>query len=56
VTASLDRSEAVPRLDLLRRCSKIRHRDQYVVEFQGASSKVVNPSGRYFDLRAEASG
>ncbi len=34
VTAALDRSQAVPRFDLLRGCGKVGHRDQYVVELQ----------------------
>jgi hypothetical protein len=34
VTAALDRSQAVPGFDPLRGCSKVGHREQYVVEFQ----------------------
>lgn len=34
VTAALDRRQAMPRLDLLRGCGKVGHRDQYVVELQ----------------------
>jgi hypothetical protein len=34
VTAALDRSQAVPRFDPLRGCSKVGHREQYVVELQ----------------------
>ena len=37
VTTALKRGEAVPLVDLLRRCGKVGHCDQYVVELQTAS-------------------
>ena len=39
VTAALDRSKAMPRLDLLCGCVKVDDRDQYVVEFQSLESR-----------------
>ena len=46
VTAALDRSQPVSRLDLLRGCGKVGHRDQYVVELQSGELSRSAVAGR----------